>query len=350
MHQKIFAILLVSILLSGCLGQDDNDIEFNGIEYREPPEAPDFTLIDQNGEEFTLSDLEGKVVVVAFIYTSCPDICLAISANMAYAQDSLGEESDDVVFVSVTIDPARDTVEHLSDWTESRGYNWTHLTAERPSTLMEVYSSWNVIVDDEHIAASAPPEGAMNRVVFLNSSNETIVVDYLNSKLEVSDTVADLDNKARNSVEVNFSTEGWTLMNWNHTSWSWQESEEGYLEGFATYDDHLAWVESGANTSLLPVGVDCNGHGWVMGEGSSAHCMCDEGYERPNGDYLSCVLEGSAEGEETNPHEESLGDYEIGHSTVTFVLDKQLRKRLAWTGTAWDIDLFVEDLQNLANE
>ena len=51
---------------------------------------------------------------------------------MAYAQDSLGEESDDVVFVSVTIDPARDTVEHLSDWTESRGYNWTHLTAERP--------------------------------------------------------------------------------------------------------------------------------------------------------------------------------------------------------------------------
>ena len=64
-------------------------------------------------ERNSLSDLEGKVVVVAFIYTSCPDICLAISANMAYAQDSLGEESDDVVFVSVTIDPARDTVEHL---------------------------------------------------------------------------------------------------------------------------------------------------------------------------------------------------------------------------------------------
>ena len=61
-------------------------------------------------------------------------------------------------------------------------------------------------------------------------------------------------------------------------------------------------------------------------------------------------LEGSADGEETNPHEEALGDYEIGHSTVTFVLDKQLRKRLAWTGTAWDLDLFVEDLQNLANE
>ena len=269
---------------------------------------------------------------------------------MAWAKANLGDASDDVVFVSVTIDPARDTVQHLSQWTESRGYNWTHLTAERPSVLLDVYSSWNVIVDDEHIAASAPPEGANNRVVFLNSSTDTIAVDYLNSNLQVSDTVTDLDNKARNSAEVNFSTEGWTLMNWNHTSWTWQQSDEGYLDQFATQDDHLAWVASGANTSLLPVGVDCNGKGWVMGEGSSAHCMCDEGYERPNGDYLSCVLEGSADGEETNPHEESLGDYEIGHSTVTFVLDKQLRKRLAWTGTAWELDLFVEDLQNLANE
>jgi len=269
---------------------------------------------------------------------------------MAWAKANLGDASDDVVFVSVTIDPARDTVQHLSQWTESRGYNWTHLTAERPSVLLDVYSSWNVIVDDEHIAASAPPEGAINRVVFLNSSNDTIVVDYLNSNLQVSDTVTDLDNKARDSAEVNFSTEGWMLMNWNHTSWTWQQSDEGYLDQFATQDDHLAWVASGANTSLLPVGVDCNGKGWVMGEGSSAHCMCDEGYDRPDGDYLSCVLEGSADGEEINPHEESLGDYEIGHSTVTFVLDKQLRKRLAWTGTAWELDLFIEDLQNLANE
>ena len=65
---------------------------------------------------------------------------------------------------------------------------------------------------------------------------------------------------------------------------------------------------------------------------------------------MACVPEGTDESEENNPHEESLGDYEIGHSTVTFVLDKQLRKRLAWTGTAWELDLFVEDLQNLADE
>ena len=76
MRRKIFAILLVSIMLSGCLGQNENDLEFNGIEYREPPNAPDFTLIDQNGEEFTLSDLEGKVVVVAFVSVSYTHLTL----------------------------------------------------------------------------------------------------------------------------------------------------------------------------------------------------------------------------------------------------------------------------------
>jgi hypothetical protein len=78
--------------------------------------------------------------------------------------------------------------------------------------------------------------------------------------------------------------------------------------------------------------------------------MCDEGYERPDGDALMCVAEGSAESEQNDPHGESLGEYEVGHSTVTFILDKQLRKRIAWTGTAWDLNGFVEDLQNLAAE
>ena len=84
--RRSIALALVALLLSGwlsgCMGGVDDEIEYNGIEYREPPDAPDFTLLDQNGEEFTLSELEGKVVVVAFIYTTCPDICLAISANI----------------------------------------------------------------------------------------------------------------------------------------------------------------------------------------------------------------------------------------------------------------------------
>lgn len=70
MRKEIVAPLLACILLlPGCIASDDG-VDLFGVEYREPPEAPDFTLFDQNGESFTLSEYEGKVVVVAFVYTS----------------------------------------------------------------------------------------------------------------------------------------------------------------------------------------------------------------------------------------------------------------------------------------
>ena len=51
-----------------------------------------------------------------------------------------------------------------------------------------------------------------------------------------------------------------------------------------------------------------------------------------------------------DPHEESLGEYGVGHSTVTFILDKQTRKRVAWTGINWDVQEFLLDIQALSTE
>ena len=110
---KFNSIFITLVLLSsGCIGGSDNSIIL-GTEYKDPPLAPDFTLKNQDGELVKFSDYEGKVIVVAFIYTTCPDVCLIISANLDYVDDNLGEYSEDVVILSVTIDPARDTVEHL---------------------------------------------------------------------------------------------------------------------------------------------------------------------------------------------------------------------------------------------
>ena len=147
---------------------------------------------------------------------------------MAWAQENLGGASDDVVFLSVTIDPARDTVARLSEWTEAMGYDWTHLTAERTSTLVSVYSSWNVIVDNAHIEASTPPEGAMNRVIILDAGNNTTVIDYLNSELSIGATVGNLDEEARATAEAELSNDtSWTLMSWNQSSWAWELAIEG---------------------------------------------------------------------------------------------------------------------------
>jgi len=146
MSRFLSILLVASLLLSGCVGEAEDELEFNGTEFGDPPLAPDFTLTDQHGDALTLSDLEGRVIVVAFVYTSCPDICIAISANMAWAQANLGEYEEGVVFISITIDPARDTVEHLAEWTASLGYDWPHLTSEDSDVLIEVYENWRVYV------------------------------------------------------------------------------------------------------------------------------------------------------------------------------------------------------------
>jgi hypothetical protein len=81
--------------------------------------------------------------------------------------------------------------------------------------------------------------------------------------------------------------------------------------------------------------------------------MCDEGYERPDGNWLGCILAGTENSNSSDiddPHEASLGEYGVGHSTVTFILDKQTRKRVAWTGINWDVQEFLLDVKALSTE
>jgi cytochrome oxidase Cu insertion factor (SCO1/SenC/PrrC family) len=373
--KKLLVILITSCLFfSGCL-QSSNDLYLYGTEYKNPPDAPDFTLLNQDGESVTLSDYYDKVVVVAFIYTSCPDICLAISANLAWVHENLGDYSDDVVILSVTIDPARDTVERFSQWTEANGYEWDHLSAERPSTLVNVWNSWNIVVDNEHIEASQPPEESTNRFSVLYPDNTSIVIDTP-CRGEVSNNRCyndgnDFANYAFSNVNITYNLTGnegdigewstndnlnfsWLLHYWDNLNETWSLSESQDISSIdIDINTHLAWVSSNSNLSHLLPGVDCNGKGWIMGSGVSAHCMCDEGYERPDGNWLGCIMIGiddTNSSETVDPHEQSLGEYGVGHSTVTFILDKQTRKRVAWTGINWDVQEFLLDIQALSTE
>ena len=372
MRINILFCIVVSftIFSSGCI-QSNNNIELFGTEYKNPPDAPDFTLLNQDGESVTLSDYNGKVVVVAFIYTSCPDVCLAISANLAWIHENLGEYSDEVVILSITIDPARDTVERFSQWTDANGYEWDHLSAERSSTLVNVWKSWNIVVDNGHINASQPPEDSMNRFSVLYPDNSSISID--NPCMNASNNQCYLNGSnfasyAFSNANINYnltddtgvidgwvSNENWSweLHHWDDINSLWSNNMSQDLEEIqVNIGTHLAWVASNANLSLLPPGVDCNGKGWIMGTGNSAHCMCDEGYERTVGNWLGCSMVGSNEqnSSQIDPHDESLGEYGVGHSTVTFILDKQTRKRVAWTGIHWDVQEFLLDIHALSSE
>ena len=86
--------------------------------------APDFALISQDGTPLALSDLRGKVVAVTFIFTMCTETCPVLTPMMSFVQDRLGRDfGEKIAFVSVTVDPERDTPEVLKDYAQAFGAN-----------------------------------------------------------------------------------------------------------------------------------------------------------------------------------------------------------------------------------
>jgi protein SCO1/2 len=83
-------------------------IDLTGADY-----ARDFQLTDHNGQQRSLKDFRGKVVVMFFGYTQCPDVCPTSLAEMAEAKKLLGPEGAKVQGLFVTLDPERDTPEVL---------------------------------------------------------------------------------------------------------------------------------------------------------------------------------------------------------------------------------------------
>src|SRR6266498_3510635 len=76
--------------------------------------APEFTLTTQDSQRLSLNELRGKVVAVTFIYATCADTCPLLTAKMASLQTRLGADfGPKVFFVSITVDPERDTPDVL---------------------------------------------------------------------------------------------------------------------------------------------------------------------------------------------------------------------------------------------
>ena len=82
---------------------------------REPIGGP-FALIDHNGKPRTDEDFRGKLMLVYFGFTYCPDICPTDLQNIGLALDQLGPAGEKIQPLFITVDPERDTAEHLEDY------------------------------------------------------------------------------------------------------------------------------------------------------------------------------------------------------------------------------------------
>jgi len=94
-------------------------VSFYGTSYNEPyPTAPQIELIKSNGETFRLSEQKGKIVLLFFGYTSCPDVCPTTLAEFKQVMDGMENKAEQVQVVFVSVDPKRDTPEKIQKYVE----------------------------------------------------------------------------------------------------------------------------------------------------------------------------------------------------------------------------------------
>jgi len=121
------------------------------VQVAPPPntKAPDFALLNQEGERFVSNSLRGKIVVLDFIYTTCTDVCPLFTANFAQIQRSLkNEHKGEIFFISITTDPEVDSPKVLKAYARRYGadlQNWAFLTGPE-SQLKEVWNGFGIKV------------------------------------------------------------------------------------------------------------------------------------------------------------------------------------------------------------
>ncbi len=164
----VLAIALVGIGLWSLLAEDEH--EWNGMAYQPARDLAGFTLTDTSGEPLALEDLEGKATLLYFGYTFCPDFCPQTLTDFQRVKQQLGDEADDVAFVMVTVDPARDTPERLSEYLEFFDPDFIGLTGS-DEEITEVSREFGIVA----LPGESTPEAG--DFYFVDHSTKTYLLD-----------------------------------------------------------------------------------------------------------------------------------------------------------------------------
>jgi protein SCO1/2 len=167
-----------------------------------PFAAPDFQLQDQFDRPIRLSDQRGKVVVLTFLYTNCPDACPIITERLHQAYGQLGVDSTKVSVLAVTVDPAHDTIPQVRTYSTSKDMmdKW-HFLVGSSATLGPVWRAYGieaVNLDDQAAqdraaaaSTSSPTPTALPRAGLVDHSSPLFIIDR--------------SGKARALLDVNFA-------------------------------------------------------------------------------------------------------------------------------------------------
>lgn len=115
--------------------------KFNGEVVDPAAQAPPLSGTNWDSKPFNLSDHRGKVAVVFFGYTYCPDVCPFTLAKMKQLYARLGDKAEDVAVVFVSVDPQRDSVEKLSKYVPNFDRRFYGLRLEQVDKTIEGFDA-----------------------------------------------------------------------------------------------------------------------------------------------------------------------------------------------------------------
>lgn len=149
--------------------------------------APNFTLVDSTGRARTLSEQRGKVVVMFFGFTRCPDVCPTELYKLAQVMKALGDDSGRVTVTFITLDPERDTPQRLDRYVSSFDARFLGLSGTREqidAAAASYYVAHARVGDDEHYLIDhstttyvIDPAGRLRLLAKMDSSIEALTHD-----------------------------------------------------------------------------------------------------------------------------------------------------------------------------
>ncbi len=132
---RCLAILLLSVSLAGCDNvATTSQPPFSGIDITGADYGKALKLTDHTGKSRSLDDFKGKVVLVFFGFTHCPEVCPTTLHELATVLKQLGTDADRVQVLFVTLDPARDSQEMLAKFVPSFHPNFLALRGDEAAT------------------------------------------------------------------------------------------------------------------------------------------------------------------------------------------------------------------------
>jgi protein SCO1/2 len=155
--------------------------------------APNFTLANPEGEKVSLKKFGGKIKIINFVYTSCPDACPIVTGKLSKLQEILREEGllgGKIEIISISLDPERDTPAQLRKYAEgfkaeSNGWVFLRGTQKETKKVLSDYDIWSKRLED----------GTINHVmrVYLVDSNDRIREIYNTAFLQPELVVRDIE-------------------------------------------------------------------------------------------------------------------------------------------------------------